>query len=162
MDPDLVQLIVALSITGFLMLMGMTFGKAAERRHLRLLDERERELAGIGVTQIKTFPGRAPGAPPPTLVVAEVVIASDYLKTWLSGIRNFFGGEMKSFQTLLTRARREATLQLLELAKENGYNAVCNIRLDMADIGSMSKMPMAAIIASGTAYHTSTSSRAEP
>ena len=59
---------------------------------------------------------------------------------------------MKSFQTLLTRARREATLQLLELARDNGYNAVCNIRLDMADIGSMAKMPMAAIIAAIVQY----------
>ena len=162
MHPDLVQLIVVLAATGFLMLLGFTFGKATERRHLQQLIEREKALGDIGVTQIKTFPGAMPGKPPPTLVVAEVVIASDYLKTWLSGLRNLFGGEMKSFQTLLTRARREATLQLLELARDNGYNAVCNIRLDMADIGSMAKMPMAAIIASGTAYHTSAPSEAAP
>ena len=72
MHPDLVQLIVVLATTGFLMLLGLTFGKATERRHLQQLIEREKALGDIGVTQIKTFPGAMPGTPPPTLVVAEL------------------------------------------------------------------------------------------
>ena len=114
------------------------------------------------VTQIKSFPGYLPGAHAPQVFYAEVVIASDYLKTFLAGLSNFFGGQVSSFQTMLVRARREATLRILEQARRQGYNAVCNLRLETADVGGNSAtrgkkgMVMAAILASATAYHAET------
>ena len=59
---------------------------------------------------------------------------------------------------LLERARREAVLRIQEEAKELGYDAVCNIRLETADVGgrgsnNKNKIVMASILASGTAYY---------
>jgi uncharacterized protein YbjQ (UPF0145 family) len=90
--------------------------------------------------------------------VAEAVIASDYLKTFLAGLRNIFGGEVGSYVTLATRARREALVRMMEQAHAQGYDALCNVRMDPADIGGNTArrgVPMVAILASGTAYSRS-------
>ena len=42
-----------------------------------------------------------------TLVFGQTVVATDYLKTFVASIENLFGGELKSFATLMDRARRE-------------------------------------------------------
>ena len=131
-------------------------GGANERRHFRRLEEREHDARNFRVSQIKTFPDAAKVADlAPTLIVAEVVIGSDYLKSFLANLRNIFGGEVRSFQTLLTRSRREALMRLVEQARDQGFNALCNVRFDTADVGGASgKVHMSAVLASGTAYRT--------
>ncbi len=92
------------------------------------------------------------------MIVKEVIIASDFLKSNLAKLRNIFGGEVYSFETLLERARREALLRIIEEAQSSGYNAICNLRMDTAEIGgNLSKKgtAMASILASATAYRTS-------
>jgi uncharacterized protein YbjQ (UPF0145 family) len=151
--------LLILGIPIALLALGLFAGGYAERRHIRSLQQREAATRDMLVTQIKSFPGHVPGTNSPQVILAEVVIASDYLKTFLAGIRSFFGGEVGSYQTLLDRARREATQRVLEQARRQGYNAVCNLRLETADIGGNSvtqgknRMVMAAILASGTAYN---------
>ena len=151
--------LLILGIPIALLALGLFAGGYAERQHIRSLQQREAATRDMLVTQIKSFPGHVPGTNSPQAIFAEVVIASDYLKTFLAGIRSFFGGEVGSYQTLLDRARREATQRILELARRQGYNAVCNLRLETADIGGNSvtqgknRMVMAAILASGTAYN---------
>jgi uncharacterized protein YbjQ (UPF0145 family) len=151
--------LLILGIPIALLALGLFAGGYAERRHIRSLQQREAATHDMLVTQIKSFPGHVPGTNSPQVILAEVVIASDYLKTFLAGIRSFFGGEVGSYQTLLDRARREATQRVLEQARRQGYNAVCNLRLETADIGGNSvtqgknRMVMAAILASGTAYN---------
>jgi uncharacterized protein YbjQ (UPF0145 family) len=72
-------------------------------------------------------------------------------------VRKIFGGEMKSYQSLLVRARREALQRVVEQARSMGYNAICNVRYDSTDIGGVSKrknkVVMVTILASATAYH---------
>jgi uncharacterized protein YbjQ (UPF0145 family) len=150
-----VEFIIDVAPFIILILLGLFVGRTAERRHIRNLDERESKLGDFLVSQTKDFANAVPGGRPPAFVAGEVVIASDYLKTFLSGLRRIFGGELRSYQTLLTRARREALLRVIESAKSQGYNAICNVRYDSADIGGNAKakrIPMAAAIASATAY----------
>lgn len=148
-----------LIIFGFFLGLGLFVGGYTERRHIRSLDEREASHRDIFVTQLKSFPEAVVGPTPPAFFVGEVVIATDYLKTFLTSIRKIFGGEMRSYQTLLTRARREALLRVVEQAHRGGYNAVCNVRFDGLDVGGNSKGRRAAMVtmmASATAYHRST------
>lgn len=152
------ELIIAFVAFVFLLALGLFVGGATERRHFRSLEQREDEQADCFATQIKSFPNAVSGDPPPRMVVAEVVIATDPMKNFLAKLRNFFGGEVRSYQSLLVRARREASLRILEEARRQGYNAVCNVRLETADVGgslSEKRGAMVAIIASGTAYHAS-------
>jgi len=150
-------LLFQILIVLFLMALGYGFGSLAERRHFRRLDERESRNTGFLVTQLKSFPNCAPGAMAPQLIVAETVVASDYFKTFLAGLRGLFGGEVRSFHSLLARARREATQRVVEQARELGYDAVCNLRIETADIGGNAsrkkKAAMVAIMVSATAYN---------
>ena len=141
----------------FLIGLGYIAGTIAEQRHIAGLTRRERENGSFLVTQLKTFPAHVARDPAPQMIVAETVIATDYFKSFLAGLRRFFGGEVRSFHSLLSRARREATQRVVEQARALGYNAICNLRLETADVGGSSAnrkgATMVAIIASATAYH---------
>ena len=71
------------------------------------------------------------------MVYAGVVVSSDYFRRMLAAIRNFFGGNIRSYETLLDRARREAVLRLKEQAAEKGANAVLNFKLETASLGNI-------------------------
>ncbi len=140
-----------------LIVVGFVAGTFAERRHLARLEERERGNGQFLVTQLKSFPAFAKNELAPQMVVGEVVVASDYFKSFLAKMRGIFGGEVRSFHSLLSRARREATQRLVEQSRELGYNAICNLRIETADVGgstsSKKGAAMVAVIASATAYH---------
>ncbi len=152
---DLVAVLIYVGPPGFFILLGLVVGTATERRHFRSLQRREAALSHVLVTDLRAYsPDHDPGVEP-CLVTGEAVIATDYLKTFLAGIRNMLGGEVRSYLTLVNRARREASLRMLESAHSKGFDAVCNVRLEPADIGGGSGrkgVPMAAMVASGTAY----------
>ena len=143
---------------------GLIFGTRAERRHFESIEQREQQLGYIPATDLRSY------IEPDTryashIVISEVVIATDGWKVFVAGLKNFFGGEVRSFQTLLLRARREALLRLKEQAAQHGYNALCNVRLMTADIGGTSErggMAMVAVLASATAYHSRAVTSANP
>ena len=83
------------------------------------------------------------------LVMGEVVIAADYFKTFAAGIRNLIGGEVKTYQTMLDRARREARLRMLEAARALGAATVLNVRFQWSDVGP--NVPSAEMFCYGTA-----------
>lgn len=142
-----------------LSIFGLLIGRTIERRHFRRLDADDAVHRDFLVTQLKSFPSAVGGASPPTLVVAEVVIASDYLKNFFASWRSFFGGEVRSYTRITERAKREAIARLVRQAEAAGYNAVCNVRVETVDMGgnnsSRRKNAMSGCIASGTAYHVS-------
>jgi len=134
------------------------WGRANERRHEKSLAERERAMSGILLTNLKRPPDAGTRLAP-VLVAGATVVASDYFKRFLYSWRKVVGGESKTFTRLYIRARREATLRMLEEAQNLGYDAVCNVRYDAADIGGNTAMTsgkkqnqMAVCMATGTAY----------
>ena len=61
---------------------------------------------------------------------------------------------MRSYETLMNRARREATLRMLEEARQVGATEIWNIRFDTSNILSATSKNKAAsveVFASGTA-----------
>jgi len=138
-----------------LLLLGLVVGKTTEIRHFNRLDRRDQSLADMLVTDLRSFPGGVDTTKPPMMVTGQAVIATDYLKSFLAKLRKILGGELKSYRSLMTRARREAMLRMMEEAQAQGYNAVCNMRLDSADIGGMAGrrgVAMVEAFATGTAY----------
>ncbi|MFO0831338.1 MAG: heavy metal-binding domain-containing protein [Phycisphaerales bacterium] len=150
----LLQLVVIL----VLLVVGFTAGRVAERSHRRSLEAREASTRHMLVTGSRLFPGGAQSAAAPCMVVGHACIASDYFKTFLAGLRKIIGGEMRTYEGLCNRARREAMLRMVEQARSLGYDAVCNVRLDGADIGKAGEnkgnrgITMVAVMATGTAY----------
>jgi uncharacterized protein YbjQ (UPF0145 family) len=71
------------------------------------------------------------------LVYGSAVISVDYFKRILAGLRNIFGGKVKSYESLLDRARREALLRMKEMAGD--ATVIVNVRIETAAIGKQSR-----------------------
>ena len=162
------EILIALLFTGALLILGFTAGTFAEKRHFKRLDGREEINRLMLQTQSKLYLSPTAGGKTPSMIYSETVVASDYFKNFLSGFRKFFGGEVKSYHSLMERARRETLAKLIEQAREMGYNAVCNVRLEPADISGAVTNPrkkksvMVCIIATATAYDSDVVTAAPP
>jgi len=121
------------AFTGLLLLIGLFFGARAQKSHVADMERREAELADIILTNFKTLPA---SHQPPVLVTGSVVIAFDYFRQFVAKIIMFFGGRITMYETMLDRARREATLRLLEQAKAAGAREVHNVRYEFSRVGS--------------------------
>ncbi len=119
-----------------LLILAFFTGRAAENSHFKRLQQREEAMRDILLSDLKRFPGGADGKRTPSMVVGQVVIATDYLKTFIANIKHILGGELKTYDKLLERARREAICRMMEQARQLGYDAVCNIRIEFSNIGS--------------------------
>jgi uncharacterized protein YbjQ (UPF0145 family) len=152
---EIIQLVIAIVAPLSLLALGFISGTLVERRHLRHLDAREDALRHLILTNTKFIhPGL--NFTRGEMLAGEVVIGSDYFKNFLAGIRSFFGGEVRSLETLMERARREATLRVLEQAAANGAVAVFNLRLETSNIGATKgkkQATMGEILAYGTALY---------
>src|SRR5690606_9046036 len=106
--------------------------------------------------QLKTMPDSNPSGPPPILLLGEAVVASDYFKSFVGGLRKLVGGEMRSYHSLVTRSRREALQRVVAQARAAGYNALCNVRYESSDVGGATTRKKGAVMAttlvSATAY----------
>lgn len=136
-----------------LVALGYGFGQYAESRHYNTIRQREKLFRG----RLLLIPGKHPPAEFATqhcqLVSGSVVVSVDYFKRLLAALRNFFGGRVKSYETLLDRARREAILRMQQQAKDLGANAVLNIKLETASIskGRRDTIGSVEVLAYGTA-----------
>ena len=148
-------------IGGTLLIVDLGAGRVNERRHLARLTQREAANEGVLITDLRSFPGALQGAaaaqgPPPVLLVAETVISSDYFKSFVSTLKRIIGGELRAFESLMMRARREAVAQLAEQARSAGYDAICNVRIEGVDVTGARTQQKAIVVvalqASGTAY----------
>lgn len=144
---------IQFGLIGGLLVMGFSVGAITERRHLASLTRREADYTQFPVTNLKriTQPETVREA---SLVMGDAVIATDYFKSFAARLRNIVGGEVKTFDKLLKRARREALLRLLDDARAIGATEVWNVRFETSNIASASnKNPAVSveIFAFGTA-----------
>ena len=117
-----------------LLIVGLMAGRIIESKHLRRLAEREEKLRDIGISNLD--PIAAPGDVQVIgYVDGQAVIAADRFKIFLSGFRKFFGGEIRSLVTVMSRARREAVVRMLEDARARGADQVWNMRMETSNIG---------------------------
>ncbi|MBN2307689.1 MAG: heavy metal-binding domain-containing protein [Candidatus Hydrogenedentes bacterium] len=131
---DLIAAVVSLGTPLGLLLLGYYVGSTTEKKHIRSLEQREAQHARIIRSTLRRVPAnwRVSQA---ALVNGQAVIASDYFKMFAAKLRNFFGGEVRSLETLMDRARREATLRMLDEAAAMGANAVWNVRYETSTVG---------------------------
>ena len=133
---------VELTIFITLLALGYGVGRYAERRHYRDIKRREALWAHIPALtteeSISDLPVVDSG-----LVASSVVISIDYYKRILSGFRMFFGGELRSYASLIDRGRREALLRMREQAPD--ADAFLNVRLETSSISKGQKDKVAAV-----------------
>ena len=110
-------------------------GRLLERKHLRsllLLESGSRDVLAITVEdlpdhwKVETC----------ELVMGNVVISQDYFKRFGASLKGIIGGNIRSFEPLLERARREALIRMKGVAHARGYDTIVNVRLETATLAS--------------------------
>lgn len=141
-------LVIALIIT-------FITGSLIERRHFRSLRKRESEILMLPTLsrQKVNDPERFTEA---HMIVGSCVVAADFFKSHLAGLRNLFGGQMSAYESLIDRARREAILRMKDQAK--GAIEISCFRIVTSNIGP----GIVEAIAYGTALYSSPSKLAAP
>ena len=110
---------------------GFVFGRINEAKHFRALDRRENELSHITISNTKKLPEGYSGS---DFVTGNVVISIDYFKRIAAALRGLVGGQIKSYTTLLERARREAVLRMKQEAAEQGATHIANMRIETSSV----------------------------
>ena len=157
---DIILLVIWLGLPAIMLLLALTVGNWITARHEADLARRQPAVAHIRTTDLRVLMDAVPGARPPMLLTSEVTMGIDHFRGFLGKLKNIFGGEVRSYQAALDRARREVVMRLLEQAHALGYNALANLRIDFADISGnatrVKKASAVSILASATAHYAST------
>lgn len=143
---DLLLLIIILILT-------FCSGSIIEKRHFKKIIRREKKLMR---SPMVTFGVKKWSAKKKVLktemVFGEAVISADYFKGFVANIKNFFGGRMTSYESVMDRARREAILRMRESAI--GAHIIVNARVESVMINDPTNpqsVPQCAVMAYGTA-----------
>lgn len=125
----MIDLLIFLSLVA----LGFGAGTYVEKRHYRRIKEREQATIGLPVTTTKHIDCRPEEVQSVELVTGSAVISVDYFKRLLASLRNVFGGNVKSYESLIDRARREALLRMKEMAPQANY--IVNVRIETSTVG---------------------------
>lgn len=123
------QLIIFLIILG----LGYSFGSINESLHYASIRSREKQFLAMPAVSTKNGGGDVQNVEKALLVMGSAVISIDYFKRFVAGLRNIFGGNVRSYESLVDRARREATLRMKEAAGD--AHIIVNTRIETAPIG---------------------------
>jgi uncharacterized protein YbjQ (UPF0145 family) len=125
----MIDLIVFLSLVA----LGFGAGTFVEKRHYKRIKEREAATIHLPVTTTKHLDCAPEAVLSVELVQGSAVISVDYFKRLLASLRNIFGGSVKSYESLIDRARREAVLRMKEMAPQ--ATMIVNVRIETATVG---------------------------
>ena len=147
------ELLIKLGVFLLLAVIGYWRGRRNELAHLRQIEQEEAALEDVLI-----FAGRHPPrlARPmdPVLVSGSVVVGSDFFRLLIATLRKVVGGNYRSYENMLERARRHALVRLKQQARAQGASMVFNVRFSTSRI-SDSRQGEAAqveVLAYGTAY----------
>ena len=130
---EIVGLFLLIQLLGFLTLSAVNV--ISERRHEQDLDRREAAIGHFPIFATNKVPvGFNPHQS--QLVTGNVVLGSGHLKQFLASFRTLVGGEMRGYQRVLDRGRREAQLRMVEEAQRLGATTVINVRFESANVGN--------------------------
>ncbi|MDX1763904.1 MAG: heavy metal-binding domain-containing protein, partial [bacterium] len=136
-----------------LVALGYFAGSLAERKHYASIESREEALLHLPSVTIRKVEdeGQVEKA---QLVSGNAVISVDYFKRLLAGLRTLVGGRVKTYESLLDRARREAILRMK--AQDPTADVIINLRLETSSISKGNQQKSVGTIealAYGTAIH---------
>jgi uncharacterized protein YbjQ (UPF0145 family) len=123
------------AITPALLLGAWISGTLIERRHVSNLLWLESGSRNILALTIEDIPAdwRVESS---DLVIGNVVISLDYFKRVAASLKGIVGGNIRAYEPLLERARREALIRMKEAARERGHDTIINVRIETSRLAS--------------------------
>jgi uncharacterized protein YbjQ (UPF0145 family) len=119
-----------------LMILGYAAGSINEKNHYKSIKEREKKtlhLPVVNMKKVEDFLEPRKKIASAELVSGSVVVSIDYFKLILASLRNIVGGNVRSYETLVDRGRREAILRMKEAA--DSPDIIMNLRIETSTIG---------------------------
>lgn len=147
------DLIIQFGFFLVLLVVGLLFGSANERRHYRALQVQEAALRDVLVFNERHLP-RDMAFRQGSLVIGSVVIGEDYFKRVAGSLKSIFGGRLTVYESLMDRGRREAVVRMKEEARKLGATMVFNVRFETASLSEDMPGRQAAFSAEFIAYGT--------
>ena len=129
-----INLLRTLGIPLLIIALAMASGTMLERRHYRLIRKREKEYLRLPAVPTTATELNRPVAAA-RMVSGSVVVSLDYFKRFLAGLRQIFGGRIRSYESLVDRGRREAILRMKDQA--GSADIIVNLRLVNSNIASI-------------------------
>lgn len=154
MDTYIINLAINLAFPLLIIVLALITGTILEKRHYQSIDRREKELSHIPVLNSKQYPLDRP-VEMGKFVSGSVVISIDYFKRFLAGLRQIFGGEVRSYMSLVDRGRREATLRMKEMSPDADLIVNFRIRTSSISKGRKKQVGTVEVFAYGTAIRYS-------
>jgi len=147
------EIIIALVLSFGLIIVGRVVGRSIEKQHYESIVEREAKYERQPALSVKLHEAPYP-IRSASLAIGSVVVSVDHFKRFVSSFRMLVGGEVRSYSSLIDRARREAVLRMKESHPD--ADAYLNTRLETSTIASTQGdqgMGTIEVLAYGTAVH---------
>lgn len=143
---------IELGVVLCLVAVGYFTGRHFESKHYKSIIEREKALAHIPVISGK-WKELVEEGEEASYFGGSVVVASDYFKSFVAGLRSLVGGRLNTYESLLDRGRREAQLRMKEQAVLWGATKIINFRIETSIVSDNAKqnLPNVELFAYGTA-----------
>jgi uncharacterized protein YbjQ (UPF0145 family) len=136
-----------------LLVIGLLFGSAAERRHFRRLAKEETALQSVMAFNERHVPAGLE-VRHARLVMGSVVIGEDYFKRIAASLKSIFGGRLTVYESLMDRGRREAIVRMKREAQQLGASMVFNVRFETSSLSEYSSGRKSSFSAEFIAYGT--------
>ncbi len=141
-----------------LIVIGYIAGTLAEARHYRSIAHWENLFLRLPAVTAKNMLDKNLEIEKAVMVSGSVVISIDYFKRFLASLRNLFGGEVKSYESLVDRARREAIIRMKKAAGGKA-DIILNLRIETSAIGKNANREKAIGSVEALAYGTAVTYR---
>lgn len=144
------EAIINIALPFAIVIIAMVVGSILEKKHFKSIEEREEQYFSLPTLNTREFPSDIP-IRDARLVTGSIVVSIDYFKRFLASLRNIFGGEVKSYCSLLDRGRREAILRMKEQYPD--ADMIVNFRVETSSISKGKKKSLGSteVLAYGTA-----------
>ncbi len=125
------DILIKFGFVVLLLLIGYIFGKMAEQKHYKKIIKWERFFQNIPAASTRIPPQKKYNQ---VLVSGNVVVANDYFKMFVAGLKSMFGGQLNTYEALLDRGRREAIIRMKRQAKKLNADLVLNVKLTTTNL----------------------------
>jgi len=144
------EMIINLGFPIAVIALAMITGTLLEKRHFTSIRRREETFHRMPVLTVKGYPTGTPISKA-HMVSGSTVVSIDYFKRFLASLRNIFGGEVRSYCSLLDRGRREAILRMK--AQDSEADLIVNLRVETSSVaqGKRKQLGSTEVLAYGTA-----------
>jgi uncharacterized protein YbjQ (UPF0145 family) len=122
-----------LIVFAVLLLVGYIAGRIAEKAHYASIHKREKLFERVTVFSSR-FPPAVSQPFEASLVCGSVVVSQDYFKAVAAGLYSILGGRVRSYESLLDRARRESVLRMKYAAMRKGASMIVNVKFQTSQV----------------------------